>query len=107
MRKSAALTLGLAFLLWMGLAQARQNFVSEELENDAIRLEQKIGKNLGVLGTRALPRLRKDAQQAIARKDLKAALNLSAAIVGPIRRMPAPGFPIRAALAAAGDDDNL
>jgi arginine exporter protein ArgO len=67
MRKSAALTLGLAFLLWMGLAQARQNFVSEELENDAIRLEQKIGKNLGVLGTRALPRLRKDAQQARAR----------------------------------------
>jgi alpha-2-macroglobulin len=81
MRKSAALTLGLAFLLWMGLAQARQNFVGEELENDAIRLEQEIGKNLGVLGTRALPRLRKDAQQAIARKDLKAALNLSAAIV--------------------------
>jgi hypothetical protein len=51
MRKSAPLTLGLAFLLRMGLAQVRQSFVSEELENDAIQLEQNIGKYLGVLGT--------------------------------------------------------
>ena len=81
MRKSALLTLGLAFLLWMGGAQARQGFVSEELENDAIRLEQNIGKDLDGLATRPLPQLRKDAQQAIARKDFKAALKLTAAIV--------------------------
>ncbi len=58
MRKSALLTLALALLLWMNSAQARQNFVSEELENDAIRLEQNICKDLGVLGTRAMPWLR-------------------------------------------------
>lgn len=108
MRKSALLTLGLAFLVWAGLAQARQSFVSEGLENDAIRLEQNIGKDLGVLGTRALPQLRKDVQQAIARKDLKAALNLSAAIVAANPKDSGAWIAYsRAALAAAGDDDNL
>ncbi len=79
MRKS--ITLGLAFLLWMGVAQARQNFVTEELENDAIRLEQNIGKGLGALATRPLPQLREDVQRAIAGKDFEAAKTLSAAIV--------------------------
>ena len=108
MRKSAPLTLGLAFLLWMGLAQARQSFVSEELENDAIRLEQNIGKDLGALATRPPPQLRKDAQQAIARKDFKAALNLSAAIVAANPKDAGAWLSYsRAALAAAGDDDHL
>ncbi len=66
MRKSSLLTLGLAFLLWMDPAHARQSFVSEELENDAIRLEQNIGKDLDGLATRPLPQLLKDAQQAVA-----------------------------------------
>ncbi|MGH6821537.1 MAG: hypothetical protein ACREDU_11850, partial [Methylocella sp.] len=108
MRKSAPLALGLAFFLWMGLAQARPSFVSEELENDATRLEQNIGKDLGVLGTRALPQLRKDAQQAIARKDFKAALNLASAIVAANPKDAGAWLSYsRAALAAAGDDDNL
>ena len=108
MRKSALLTLGLALLLWMGLAQARPNFVSEELESDATRLEQNIGKDLGALATRALPQLRKDAEQAIARKDLKAALNLAAAIVAANPKDAGAWIAYsRAALATAGDDDNL
>ena len=108
MRKSAPFTLGLAFLLWMGVAQARSSFVSEELENDAIRLEHNIGKDLGVLGTRALPQLRKDVQQAIARKELKAALKLSAAIVAANPKDAGAWLSYsRAAIAAAGDDDNL
>ncbi|MGB8901088.1 MAG: alpha-2-macroglobulin [Methylocella sp.] len=108
MRKSAPFALGLAFLLWMGLAQARQSFVSEQLENDAIRLEHNIGKDLGVLGTRALPQLRKDAQQAFARNDFKAALKLSAAIVAANPKDAGAWLSYsRAAIAAAGDDDNL
>ena len=108
MRKSAPLILGLAFLLWIGPAQARQSFVSEELENDAIRLEQNIGKDLGALTTRSLPQLRKDAQQAVARRDLKAALNLFAAIVAANPKDSGAWIAYsRAALAAAGDDDSL
>ena len=71
MRKSAPLTLGLAFLLWMGQAHARPSFVSDELESDATRLEQNIGEDLGALASRPLPQLRKDLAQALGRKDSK------------------------------------
>src|SRR5271163_278794 len=66
MRKSAPLILGLAFLLWTGLAQARPSFVSEELESDATRLEQNIGQDLDVLAppSSPLPQLRKDTAAA-------------------------------------------
>jgi hypothetical protein len=107
MRKLAPLALGLAFLLWMGSAQARQSFVSEELENDAIRLEQNTGKDLGVLGTRPLSQLRKDAQQAIARKDFKAALNLSAAIVAANPKDAGAWLTYSRAAIATGDEDEF
>jgi hypothetical protein len=55
MRKSPLLTLGFVLLLWAGAAQARQSFVSEEL--DATRLEQNIGQDLGAFATRPLPQL--------------------------------------------------
>jgi alpha-2-macroglobulin len=64
-----------------GPGAAGPGFVSGDLENNAIRLEQNIGEDLGSLGSRPLPQLRKDAQQALARKDPKAALNPLAAIV--------------------------
>ncbi|MGH6856388.1 MAG: alpha-2-macroglobulin family protein, partial [Methylocella sp.] len=64
MRKSAALTLGLAFILWMGLAQARPSFVSEELESDATRLEHNIGQDLGLPAASLLLQLRKDSATA-------------------------------------------
>ena len=57
MRKSPLLTLGLVLLLWAGAAQARQSFVSEELESDATRLEQNIGQDLDAFATRPLPQL--------------------------------------------------
>ncbi|HEY8032015.1 MAG TPA: alpha-2-macroglobulin [Methylocella sp.] len=108
MRKSALLTLALTLFLWMGLAHARPNFVSEELESDATRLEQNIGKDLGALATRSLPQLRKDAGQAIARKDLKAALNLAAAIVVANPKDASAWIAYsRAALATADDDNDL
>jgi alpha-2-macroglobulin len=81
MRKLALLFLLFAFFLLMGQAQAGPGFVSGDLANNAIRLEQNIGEDLGSLGSRPLPQLRKDAQQALARKDPKAALNPLAAIV--------------------------
>ena len=108
MRTSILFTLGVTLLLWMGQAQARQSFVSEELESDATRLEQSIGEDLGALGTRPLPQLRKDAVQALARKDFKAALKLSAAIVAANPKDSGAWLAYsRAAIAAAGDDDEL
>ncbi|MGI8568898.1 MAG: hypothetical protein ACR2KT_07425 [Methylocella sp.] len=108
MRKSAPLTLGLAFLLWMGLAQARPSFVSEELESDATRLEQNIGENLGALTTRPLPQLRKDLHQAFLHKDFKAGLKLTAAIIAanPKDSYAGIAYYSRAAI-AAGDGDDL
>ncbi|MGH6837759.1 MAG: hypothetical protein ACREDT_02975, partial [Methylocella sp.] len=81
MRKSAVLTLGLALIMWAGVAHARPSFVSEELESDATRLEQNIGEDLGALSSRPLAQLRKDLAQALGRKDPKAVLKLTAAIV--------------------------
>jgi uncharacterized protein YfaS (alpha-2-macroglobulin family) len=108
MRKSALLTLALAFLLWTGLAQARPSFVSDELESDAIRLEHSIGKDLGALASRPLPQLREDLAQAVARKDFKAALNLSAAIVAANPKDAGAWlFYSRASLAAAWSDRNF
>ncbi|MGH6829718.1 MAG: alpha-2-macroglobulin family protein, partial [Methylocella sp.] len=128
MRKSAPLALGLAFLLWMSLAQARQSFVSEELENNATRLEQNIGKDLGALTTRPLPQLRKDLAQALAgkvskgddtpnnlvfnpqpfaRKDTKAVLKLTAAIVAANPKDSDAWIAYSRAAIAAGDDDDL
>jgi hypothetical protein len=81
MRKSVLVTLGLALVLWVGVAQARPSFVSEELESNATRLARNIGEDLGDLASRPLPQLRKDLGRALARNDFKAALTLSAAIV--------------------------
>ena len=106
MRQSILLICGLVLLLWAGVAHARPNFVSEELESDAIRLEQNIGEDLGALASRPLPQLRKDAQQAIARNDFKAALKLSAAIVAANPKDSGAWISYsRAAIAAGGDDE--
>ncbi len=106
MRKSIFFTLGVTLLLWMGQAQARQSFVSEELESDATRLERSIGEDLGALGTRPLPQLRKDAGQALAHKDFKAALKLSAAIVAANPKDSGTWLAYSRAAIAAGDEDN-
>ena len=80
--------------------------MSEELESDATRLERSIGEDLGALGTRPLPQLRKDAAQALARKDFKAALKLSAAIVAANPKDSGAWLAYSRAAIAAGDDDD-
>src|SRR5664279_5643611 len=65
MRKSILITLGLTLLLWIGQAQARPGFVSEDIDSAATRLERNIGDDLGPLATRPLPQLRKDAAQTL------------------------------------------
>ncbi len=91
----------------MGLAQARQSFVSEELENDAIRLEQNIGKDLGALASRPLPQLHKDLAQALGSKDSKAALKLFAAIVAANPNDSGAWIAYSRAAIAAGDEDEF
>ena len=108
MRKLALLFLLFAFFLLMGQAQAGPGFVGGDLENNAIRLEQNIGEDLGSLGSRPLPQLRKDAQQALARKDPKAALNPLAAIVAANPKDAGAWLSYsRAAIDAAGYDETL
>jgi uncharacterized protein YfaS (alpha-2-macroglobulin family) len=108
MCKSALLSLTFALFLWIGQAHARPSFVSEELENDAIRLEQNIAQDLGGLAARPLALLRKDAQQALARKDFKATLKLLAAIVAANPKDVGAWLSYsRAAIAASGDDEDL
>ena len=107
MRKSILITLGLTLLLWIGQAQARPGFVSEEIDSDATRLEQNIGEDLGPLATRPLPQLRKDAAQALARKDFKAALKLTAAIVAANPKDSGAWIAYSRAAIAAGDDDEF
>ena len=107
MRKSALLALGLALFLWVGLAQARPSFVSEELESDATRLERNIGEDLGELASRPLPQLRRDAGRALARKDFKTALKLSAAIVAANPKDSGAWMAYSRAAIAAGDDEEL
>lgn len=108
MHKSAVLSLTLALLLWVGQAYARPSFVSEDIENDAIQLEQDVGQDLGGLTTRPLPQLRKDAQQALGRRDFKAALKLLAAIVAANPKDAGSWLSYsRAAIAASGDDEDL
>ena len=106
MRKSIFMTLVLTLFLWFGQAQARPSFVSDEIESDATRLEQNIGQDLDALTKRPLPQLRKDAGQALARKDFKAAQKLSAAIVAANPKDSDAWIAYSRAAIAAGDDDD-
>jgi hypothetical protein len=47
MRKLALLFVLFAFFLLMGYTRAGQNFVSGDLENGEVRLEQNVGRDLG------------------------------------------------------------
>ena len=108
MRKLALLFLVFALLLLMGQVKASPNFVSGNLENDAFRLEHDIGEDLGSLGSRPLPQLRKDAQQALARKDPKAALGPLAAIIAANPKDAGAWLSYsQAAIDAAGYDETL
>lgn len=108
MRILALIFLVFAFLLLIGQARPGQNFVSGDLESDAVRLEQNIGEDLGSLTSRPLPQLRAEAQQALARKDPKAALNPLAAIAAANPKDAAAWLSYsRAAIAAAGYDETL
>jgi uncharacterized protein YfaS (alpha-2-macroglobulin family) len=107
MRKLILLIWGLIFLLWAGAAQARQSFVSEELESDATRLEQNIGQDLGPLASRPLASLRKDLAQATARKDFKSALKLAAAIAAANPKDSGAWIAYSRAAIAVPDDDEL
>lgn len=71
----------LTVCFWTHASLARERFVSEELESDATRLEQSISEEAGPLTGRPLAQLRKDAAQALARGDAKAALAANAAII--------------------------
>ncbi|HET6375266.1 MAG TPA: hypothetical protein VFF88_04390, partial [Methylocella sp.] len=80
MRKTALLLLLAAVFLWGGGLKARESFVTGDLENSAIRLEQNIGRDVGALAGRPAVQLRKEAQQALARNDFESALKLFAAL---------------------------
>jgi len=107
MRKSILMTLAVTLFFWIGQVHAQQSFISDELESNATRLEQKIGEDLGALATRPLPQLRKDLAQAMARRDFKSALNLSAAIVAANPKDTGAWITYSRAAIAAGDEDEL
>jgi uncharacterized protein YfaS (alpha-2-macroglobulin family) len=93
MRKLALLLLLCAFFLLMGQARAGSNFVSADLENEAVRLEQKITKDL-----RPLSKLRKG----------ETALDRQAETVAANPKDSAAWLSYsRAAIQAAGDDETL
>jgi alpha-2-macroglobulin len=109
MRKLALLLLlFIFFLLLVGHTRAGQYFVSGDLENDAVRLEQNIGEDLGSFGARPLPQLREDARQALASKDPKAALVPLAAIIAANPKDSGAWLAYsRAAIDTAGYDETL
>src|SRR5271157_4363179 len=100
MRKSTLLALGLAVFSWAGAAEARQSFVSEGLERN-------IGEDLGDLASRPLPQLRNDVGRALARKDFKTALKLSAAIVAANPKDSGAWMAYSRVAIAADDDEEL
>jgi hypothetical protein len=69
MRKSILPVLGMALFFWAVPAHAQKSFVTDELTSDATRLELNVGKDLGTLAIQPLAKLRKDADQVLARKD--------------------------------------
>ncbi len=107
MRKSIFITLAVTLVFWVGQAQARPSFLSDELDSDATRLEQNIGQDLGPLTAHPLSQLRKDLASALARKDFKAALKLSAAIIAANPKDSGAWIAYSRAAIAAGDDDEF
>jgi alpha-2-macroglobulin len=108
MRKLILLVFGMALFFWAVPAQAQKSFVTDELTSDATRLEQNIGSDLGPLASQPLPKLRKDADQVLARKDYKTALNYLAAIVAANPKDAGAWLNYsRAAIAAGEQDDDL
>lgn len=105
MRKSALLVFGMALFLWAAPAQAQKSFVTDELTSDATRLEQNIGNDLGPLASQPLPKIRKDADQVLARKDFKTAVKYLAAIVAANPKDAGAWLAYSRAAIAAGDDD--
>ncbi|HET6379226.1 MAG TPA: alpha-2-macroglobulin [Methylocella sp.] len=106
MRKTAMLLLLAAIFLWGGGLKARESFVTGDLENSAIRLEQSIGRDLRAIAGRPAAQLRRDAQQALARNDFESALKFFAALAAanPGDAGAWLGYS-RAAMALAGDDE--
>jgi alpha-2-macroglobulin len=98
MRKLALLFLLFAFFLLTGQAGAGKKFVSGDLETDAVRLEQNIGKDWGPPSGRLPSQLSKG----------EAALNRQAAIVAANPKDSGAWlFFSRLAIDAAGDDETL
>jgi alpha-2-macroglobulin len=106
MRKSIRLVLGMALFFWAVPAHAQKSFVTDELTSDATRLEQNVGKDLGTLATQPLAKLRKDADQVLARKDFKTAAKYLAAIVAATPKDAGAWLNYSRAAIAAGDDDH-
>src|ERR1700731_309788 len=106
MRKSILLVLGMVLFFWAVPAHAQKSFVTDELTSDAIRLEQNVGKDLGTLATQPLAKLRKDADQVLARKDFKTAAKYLAAVVAATPKDVGAWLNYSRAAIAAGDDDH-
>jgi uncharacterized protein YfaS (alpha-2-macroglobulin family) len=106
MRKSIRLVLGMALFFWAVPAHVQKSFVTDELTSDATRLEQNVGKDLGTLPTQPLAKLRKDADQVLARKDFKTAAKYLAAIVAATPKDAGAWLNYSRAAIAAGDDDH-
>src|ERR1700730_19070674 len=106
MRKSILLVLGMALFFWAVPAHAQKSFVTDELTSDATRLELNVGKDLGTLATQPLAKLRNDADQVLARKDLKTAVKYLAAIVAANPKDAGDWLNYSGAAIAAGDDDH-
>src|ERR1700724_2159197 len=105
MHKSILPVLGMALFFWAIPAHAQKSFVTDELTSDATRLELNVGKDLGTLATQPLAKLRKDADQVLARKDFKTAAKYLAAIVAANPKDAGAWLNYSRAAIAAGDDD--
>ncbi|WP_036261946.1 alpha-2-macroglobulin family protein [Methylocapsa aurea] len=105
--KSILLIAALALSFWTFPAQAQKSFVDEALASDAIRIEAQVAKDAGALAQRPLAQLRKDAQQAIGRGDLQAALASLAAIVAQNPNDPGAWLAYSRATLASGDSYDL
>ena len=103
MRKSAPLALGLAFLLWMGLAQARPKTRRQAARKRRGRSERNIGKDPE--RTRDPPRFRSAQRRAASDRAriMEKPYQFVTAIVAVIRRMPLSGT-LCASQRVAGDD---
>jgi uncharacterized protein YfaS (alpha-2-macroglobulin family) len=78
-----ALALFSATAIFSNAAFAQKSFVNEDLASEAIRLEDQIKKDAAPFAGRTPDQLRKDGQTALARKDIKGAAKVFAALLAP------------------------